>query len=67
MSKMIAADVTDGEVVEVDGPAAAEVLSVVDGPLIDDLVARARQRGLDLTGPEGLLTALTKRVLESAL
>jgi len=64
---MIAADVTDGEVVEVDGPAAAEVLSVVDGPLIDDLVARARQRGLDLTGPEGLLTALTKRVLESAL
>ena len=67
MSKTITADVTDGETVEAEDTPAAEALSVVDGPLIDDLVARARQRGLDLTGPEGLLTALTKRVLESAL
>ena len=64
MSKTITADVTDGEVVEAEDTPAAEALSVVDGPLIDDLVARARQRGRDLTGPEGLLPALTKRVLE---
>ena len=39
----------------------------VDGPLIDELVAEARRQGLELSGPNGLLAALTKRVLESAL
>ena len=68
MSKTITADVTMDETVEaVEGTATAEALSAVDGSLIDDLVARARERGLDLTGPGGLLTALTQRVLESAL
>jgi hypothetical protein len=55
------------EAVEAEGTPAAQALSVVDGSLIDDLVTRARERGLDLTGPGGLLTALTQRVLESAL
>lgn len=43
----------------------------VDGPemtaLAEQLVAAARSRGVELTGPGGLLTGLTKRVLETAL
>lgn len=39
----------------------------VDGAVVEELVARARQQGLALTGPDGLLGQLTKRVLESAL
>src|ERR687885_3028351 len=31
------------------------------------MVAEARQRGLELTGPNGLLKLLTKNVLETAL
>src|SRR5215211_4498171 len=31
------------------------------------LVAEARQRGLELTGPDGLLKLFTKNVLETAL
>src|SRR5215475_7604855 len=33
----------------------------------EDLVARAREQGLSLTGPDGLLKQLTKTVLETAL
>jgi len=33
----------------------------------EELVARAREQGLSLTGPEGLLKQLTKQVLETAL
>src|SRR5260370_48816 len=33
----------------------------------EELVARARERGLSLTGPDGLLKQLTKTVLETAL
>ncbi len=64
----------------VQEPAAAEVAgrppaagdgqpdpALVDGPLVEELVARARAQGLELTGPNGLLGQLTKRVLESAL
>jgi transposase-like protein len=32
-----------------------------------EMVARARERGLSLTGPEGLLKQLTNTVLETAL
>lgn len=32
-----------------------------------ELVRRAREQGLSLTGPEGLLKQLTKTVLETAL
>src|SRR5512135_1636212 len=49
------------------GGAPTGALSAVDGPLIDELVARARREGLELSGPNGLLAALTKRVLEAAL
>jgi hypothetical protein len=35
--------------------------SSVDGALIEDVVARARSRGLELSGPNGRLAALTKR------
>ena len=31
------------------------------------LVARARSEGAELVGPDGLLSGLTKRVLEAAL
>jgi putative transposase len=37
------------------------------GDLIEQLVAQARDKGLDLVGEGGLLQQLTKRVLESAL
>jgi putative transposase len=33
----------------------------------EELVARAREQGLSLTGPDGLLKQLTKQVLETAL
>jgi putative transposase len=35
--------------------------------LAEQLVARARSQGVALTGPGGLLTGLTKQVLETAL
>jgi putative transposase len=45
--------------------------AVTDGAseeeLAEALVARARAEGVELTGPNGLLTGLTKRVLETAL
>src|SRR5512135_2305527 len=49
------------------GGAPTGALSAVDGVLIDELVAKARRQGLELSRPNGLLAALTKRVLESAL
>src|SRR5215207_2802697 len=44
-----------------------DVLDAVDEQLIDRLVGRAREGGLALTGEGGLLAALTKRLVESAL
>ena len=35
--------------------------------LAEELVARAREQGVSLTGPEGLLKQLTRTVLETAL
>jgi putative transposase len=35
--------------------------------LAEQLLAQARQQGVDLVGPDGLLNQLTKRVLETAL
>ena len=34
---------------------------------VEEMVARAREQGLSLTGPDGLLKQLTKTVLETAL
>ena len=42
-------------------------LDAVDEQLIDRLVGRARDGGLQLTGEGGLLAQLTKRLVESAL
>src|SRR4051812_9620369 len=44
------------------GPVAADLSA-----LADQLVAAARTQGVELTGPGGLLTGLTKQVLETAL
>jgi hypothetical protein len=38
-----------------------------DRELAERLVAEASERGLDLVGPDGVLTGLTKRVLEAGL
>jgi putative transposase len=38
-----------------------------DQQLAEELVDRARTEGLDLVGPDGVLTGLTKRVLEAGL
>ncbi len=39
----------------------------VDEELAEELVERARSEGVELVGPGGLLTGLTKTVLETAL
>jgi len=55
------ADVPDDDRPDVAG--AAPDLSA----LAEQLVAASRRQGVDLTGPGGLLTGLTKQVLETAL
>lgn len=42
-------------------------VSAVPEGLAEQLVAQAREQGIALTGPGGLLTGLTKQVLETAL
>ena len=47
-----------------------EVVAAEDEPerrLAEQLLARAREEGVDLVGPDGLLTKVTKSVLEAAL
>lgn len=46
---------------------AARELSGAERALVGDLVRQARAEGVALTGPDGLLKALTKTVLEAAL
>jgi transposase-like protein len=62
------------DVSETDGPLGDESPAAVEGgqlpelaELADQLVARARTQGVALTGPGGLLSGLTKQVLETAL
>ena len=45
----------------------ADVSGGVSVELAEELVARARAEGVELVGPGGLLTDLTKTVLETAL
>jgi putative transposase len=40
---------------------------VVDEALADQLLGRAEEQGLELLGPDGLLSQVTKAVLERAL
>src|SRR2546421_13023767 len=51
------------------GPPVAEETGerTVDEALAQELVERARTEGVELVGPGGLLTGLTKTVLETAL
>src|SRR5262249_19580942 len=50
------------------GPAAEECgPRVVNEAMAQELVERARSEGVELVGPGGLLTGLTKTVLETAL
>jgi transposase-like protein len=67
-------DVMPEELVDLDELADGEAarpadssLDAVDEQLIDRLVGRAREGGLQLTGEGGLLAQLTKRLVESAL
>jgi transposase-like protein len=52
-----------------DEPAVAEEAATrpVDEVLAQELVERARTEGVELVGPRGLLTGLTRTVLETAL
>lgn len=54
----VAEQVVDGEPTGLDA---------LDGRLLDQLVGQAKERGVKLAGEGGLLQALTKRLLESAL
>lgn len=47
--------------------ASMDALRTQQQELAAELVARARAEGVELTGPNGLLTGLTKQVLETAL
>ena len=72
MTDVMPEPVVDLDVLADDEPAATEaarpdVLDAVDEQLIDRLVGRAREGGLQLTGEGGLLAQLTKRLVESAL
>lgn len=40
---------------------------LVDAELADELLARAQSEGVELLGPKGLLSQVTKAVLERAL
>ena len=49
------------------GDAEDRELSPAELAAVEDLVRRARQAGIALTGPDGLLKAMTKTVVEAAL
>jgi hypothetical protein len=55
---------TPEESAAVEGPVAAQA---VEETLAQELVERARSEGVELVGPGGVLTGLTKTVLETAL
>lgn len=50
-----------------EGVAVMAAVTGLDDEAIGELVDRARAEGVSLTGPDGLLGQLTKKVLESAL
>lgn len=55
------------DVVEDEAVATVKKDDVIDGRLVEQLVVRARDQGVALTGEGALLGQLTKLVLESAL
>jgi transposase-like protein len=62
-------DVTevDQPVVEQDVDGEQAGLDALDEQLLDQLIGQAKERGVKFAGDGGLLQALTKRLLESAL
>jgi putative transposase len=59
---------TDTEIVPRKGDREpADRPPLVDAALADELLARAQQDGTELLGPDGLLSQVTKAVLERAL
>nr|WP_252395890.1 hypothetical protein [Streptantibioticus parmotrematis] len=58
---------SDTTIEQIPGSGAAVEASASDEQLVAMLVDRARSEGVQLTGEDGLLQQLTKRVLESAL
>jgi len=58
---------TDTATVTGDRDRPSEPGPVVDQELADQLLARAQAEGVELLGPEGLLSQVTKAVLERAL
>ena len=57
--------ITDEDVTMPDAGVVVE-LDELDQQLVAQLVDRARSQGLRLTGEDGLLAQLTKRIIESA-
>ena len=53
------------EMMEMIDPVTGEIID--EQQLAEQLLRQARQQGVDLVGPNGLLNGLTKRVLETAL
>ncbi|GAB3488396.1 hypothetical protein FB471_1425 [Amycolatopsis cihanbeyliensis] len=64
---MTTTDPGDGEVGsgEMIDPVSEEIID--QRQLAERLLAQAREQGVDLVGPDGLLNRLTKNVLETAL
>ena len=60
-------EVSEAVEADVDASAGGDALDAVDEQLIRQLADRARSEGLQLTGEGGLLSRLTKTVIESAL
>ena len=58
---------TDTEVVPGQSGPADRDRPLVDEQLADELLARAQEQGAELLGPDGLLSQVTKAVLERAL
>ncbi|MCZ0912897.1 IS256 family transposase [Gordonia amicalis] len=63
----VAGPVQPGQEHDVTTADAVRELSKAEQALVSDLVRSSRAQGVALTGPDGLLKALTKSVLEAAL
>ena len=63
----VAGPVQTGQEHDVTTADAVRELSKAEQALVSDLVRSSRVQGVALTGPDGLLKALTKSVLEAAL
>ncbi|MCX2967122.1 MULTISPECIES: IS256 family transposase [Gordonia] len=63
----VAGPVQTGQEHDVTTAEAVRELSKAEQALVSDLVRSSRAQGVALTGPDGLLKALTKSVLEAAL